>query len=379
MKVRIARRGKKGTWWVFATLPGGRKYRRSLHTLDRSDADQQRLKIEQELRAGVRPDASLTVAVWLQRWLDDHAAAGRAPTTMATYRTTVDRYLVPWIGAVPLEALSVADVQEMNRRLVQTGGREGRPLAVRSVRNIQGILAAAIHEAQRHNLVLRNVASLARGPALPKGYGPQWLSKADAARLLRAAAGHRWGAFAAIAAYTGLRAGELCGLQWGDVDFDARVLRVERQRRYELGRGYQDAPPKSSAGTREVPLTDETIQWLRAMRERQMEAGAALGGDPPEHLFAHRWRGRWVPLSPHAASGGVGTIYEAAGLPKPVRPLHALRHTLGRALASHTLEVRAAILGHEDAATASWYAHPDGEDLRTAMEQAARRLKGEPT
>ena len=367
MLTRIERRGKKGTWWLIASLPGNRRLRRSLGTTDRTEAERLRREADAELSAGVVPQAALTVAQWTPLWLEAERALGRTPTTIAAYGVASRRWQ-PHIGSVRLSALGVADVQGMGSALMARG------LHARTVRYTHEVLAIALHEAQRRSLVLRNVAALARKPPLPRGYGPQWLSRQDAARLLASAPGQRWGSLVAVAAYTGLRAGELCGLRWEDVDLHARALRVVRQRRRGADGAMGDAPPKAAASERVLPLAAPAVAWLEAVRERQAEASVALGVDQPAWVFSHRHRGVWAPYSPQAAAKGAREVYLLAGLAVPARPLHALRHTAGRSLSGTDMSVRARILGHASMRTTAWYTHADEEDLRHAVDAAAGNL-----
>lgn len=378
MKVRLAQRGK--VWWVFASLPGDRQYRRSLKTQDRAEAQRRLAEVERQLRAGVRPEAGLTVAEWVDRWLGDLGDRGRAPSTLRAYRRVMDHYVLPRVGGVRLDELTVADVERMDTHLLRRGGRGGGALEPATVRQAHDALAGALHAAERESLLLRNVASLARRPARPGGE-PRWLERDEALRLLEAARQHPWGAYAALAALTGLRAGELCGLRWEDVGDDS--LRVQRQRRYDgPGAGFVDAPPKSRAGMRGVPLSPEAAAWLGAVRTQQRERADLVGSDLPMHVFAHRGRGatagQWVPWTPQAAARGVGDLYRACGLEVPRRPIHTLRHTMGALMAEARVDprVRAAILGHSSVAQTYHYTHATETAARSAVGGVSERLGG---
>lgn len=352
--VRLVQRGKQGTWWAFASLPGNRQLRRSLHTADRAVAEARKAELESSLSAGVTPEPSMSVGAWLERWLDDVREAGRTPTTLRTYTRIVRAYVIPRIGKVRLDALTVGDVERMDADLLRHGGRKRSALDPVTVRQIHDMLSSALHDAQRHSLLLRNVASLARRPRVPHRE-PQWLEREELLRLFEGARTHDWGAFSAVAALTGLRAGELCGLRWEDVDTAAQgwAIHVRRQRRYDgPGVGFVDAAPKSAASTRTVPVSTEARQWLSQVRERQAEHAALLGVTPSAWVFAHSGRGKargtWVPWTPVKASKGVADLYAACGLPKPKRPIHTLRHTTATLMADaqEDPKVRAALLGH---------------------------------
>lgn len=376
MKVRLAQRG--AVWWVFASLPGDRQYRRSLGTRDRAEAIRRMVEVERQLRAGVRPEAGLRVAEWSERWLSDLRDRDRTPGTMRTYRRVMDQYVLPLVGLVRLDELTVADVERMDARLLQRGGRNGGRLGPSTVRQAHDALAAALHAAERESLLLRNVAALARRPERPGGE-PRWLERNEALRLLDAAREHPWGAYAALAALTGLRAGELCGLRWEDIRDSS--LHVQRQRRYDgPGTGFVDAAPKSRAGVRIVPLSDAAAAWIAAVATQQRERASLVGAEPPKHVFAHRGRGvsagQWVPWTPQAAARGVGDLYRTAGLAVPARPIHTLRHTMGALMAEAKVDprVRATLLGHSSVAQTYHYTHATDAATRSAVGEVGERL-----
>ena len=381
IEVRIHQRGARGTYQAFASLPGNHQFRQSLRTTDEETAKRKAREIEAQLNSGVRPDAALTVEEWLRLWVTELRREGRQPNTLRSYERIAKQYIKPRIGRVRLVELTVADVQRMDADLLEHGGRGGRALDPVTVKQAHDMLAAAIHEAERQSLVIRNVASLARRPKQPHRT-PRWLERDEALRLFEAAPGHAWGAFVAVGALTGLRAGELCGLRWEDVDFERGELRVQRQRRYDgPDIGYVDAAPKSHAGVRVVPLCVEARQWLEAVQAHQAQAGVLLGKSPSLWVFSHRGRGatrgQWLPWTPQAAARGVGDLYRSVGLEVPKRPIHALRHTTGTLLADASADpkVRAALLGHADVKTTYWYTHASRASRQQAMAGVGSALR----
>lgn len=381
MRGRIVQRGARGTWWYYASLPGRRQYARSLRTTDRRTADLRAAAHEAGVLAGTGLDGSARIREWLSAWIAGLAESGRTPSTRRAYKRMAERYIEPRIGGVRMDALTVEQVERMDADLLRRGGRRKRPLDPVTVRQAHEMLAAALHEAERKGHILRNVAALAHRPRVP--HRPvRFLETSEALRLLDAGRAHAWGAFAAVAVLTGLRAGELCGLRWEDVDIAGGSLSVCRQRRYDgPGAGFVDAPPKSAAGSREVALSGEAVAWLSAVRARQEEHSGLAALPPAEHVFAHpgrgATRGRWVPWTPPAAARGVGDLYAAAGIETPKRPIHALRHTFGTLMAEarEDPKVRAALLGHSRVTTTYDYTHRSRATGRRAVGEVGRMLR----
>ena len=128
-----------------------------------------------------------------------------------------------------------------------------------------------------------------------------------------------------LALATGMRRGELLGLQWGDIDLDAGTLRVERSVE-ETKAGLRLKPPKTKRGRRNITLPSEAVAMLRAHKVRQMEIRLALGmgNIKPDTLVFGTIEGELV-QAPQSQQG-VGTRtdrLEAAGGELPRLPAHA--------------------------------------------------------
>ena len=99
--------------------------------------------------------------------------------------------------------------------------------------------------------------------------------------------GHPLHPIAQLALATGARRGELLALQWGDVDFDRNVLRIERAVE-ETKAGLRIKPPKSRRGKRAVGVPADAIAMLREHRKRQIETRLLIGqGGAPELVFSN--------------------------------------------------------------------------------------------
>ena len=112
------------------------------------------------------------------------------------------------------------------------------------------------------------------------------LSADQISAILDGLAGHALHPIAALALASGLRRGELLGLQWADIDLDAATLRVERSVE-ETRAGLRVKPPKTKRGRRNITLPPEAVAMLRAHRKWQIELRLALGqGGQPSLVFS---------------------------------------------------------------------------------------------
>ena len=193
-----------------------------------------------------------TVAEWLTEWLDQvKATDGTRPQTVRWYRWLVDKHVSPVIGSVKLDRLTPADVRHLLAELVRAD------VGNTTVRQAHGLLRNALGDAERLELVPRNVARSVRPPASTKGR-VRALTPEEARRLLATAKDERLYGLLVLAVTTGLRRGELLALRWQDVSLDEGVLRV---RRTLLPSVISESEPKmtmptlSASRLRAMPLT----------------------------------------------------------------------------------------------------------------------------
>jgi integrase len=160
--------------------------------------------------------------------------AGHRRTTIAGYRQLLRIHVVPAIGDIPLQDLSALDLDALYARLHATGSPGGRgPLGNRTIRYVHMMLGKALGDAERKGLVQRNVARLATPPSPSSARSPEvtvWTPE-ELRAFLEFSAASPHGPLLRVAAMTGLRRSELCGLRWVDVDFEPARLTVRQAKR----------------------------------------------------------------------------------------------------------------------------------------------------
>lgn len=143
-------------------------------------------------------------------------------------------------------------------------------------------------------------------------------------RFLDHAAEHRLYALFHLMAFTGIRRGEACGLEWTDVDLGAREIRISTQRVAVTYSDVEDTAPKTDASDDTVPLDTATADLLRAHRARQKEDQMAWGREAWVRSGKVFTMENGAPLHPDHVAHRFLRIGFEAGLP-PIR-LHDLRH-----------------------------------------------------
>jgi integrase len=275
----------------------------------------------------------------------------------------------PYIDTVQLVRLTPTAIEKVMAGLVDRG------LSPMTVQHARSTLRRAIHDAQRDGLVTRNVAALARPPRADRRE-MHALSPAEVARMLEGTADDPLGPVYAVAVGTGLRLGELLGLEWTDVDLGARQLTVRRAMARARDGGYALAEPKTGRSRRTVMLPSVAGDALRRQKARQAAARLAAGTawqDGAGLVFTDPL-GR--PLRPDAVSAAFRATSTRLGL--GVR-LHDLRHTAASLMlaAGVPLKVVSETLGHSSIAiTADVYAHVTPDLRREAADAMDRALSG---
>lgn len=334
--------GERRSAWAADYFDATGKRRQKSFKL-KKDAERFLDQTRSELRAGTHTadSASKTVAEAGKLWLAACEANGLERTTIAAYEQHVRLHINPHLGRERLSQLTAPKLREFEDALREgrpaPGCKTGKPRSPVMVRRTLANLGALIADAQERGLVARNVvrdlrANRTRGKERradrrQKGklkVGEDIPSRNEIRAIVQALEG-RWRPMILTAIFTGLRASELRGLRWSDVDLGRRVLHVrQRADAYNaIGR------PKSESGERTVPLTPMVLNTLR-----EWKLGCPKG---PLDLVFPTSTGRIISHA-NIVQRGLGPALIAAGVTRkemkdgkavlvPRYPgLHALRH-----------------------------------------------------
>ncbi len=213
-------RRKDGSWVAQYTAGDKRRY---IYGKTRKDVAARLSKAIAERDSGIVYDSeNMKVADYLDRWLDSIRDTLRA-RTWRRHEEITRLHLKPTIGSAKLDKLNALQVQSLYRLKIDSG------LSPRTVQIIHATLYKALKQAVRWSLVSRNVCDAVTPPRVPKSEIKP-LDARQAKKLLDTARDTQPGLYAlyVLAVTTGLRSGEILGLQWRDLDLDARTLQVRR-------------------------------------------------------------------------------------------------------------------------------------------------------
>lgn len=326
--------------------------------------------------------SNYTVSDWLQEWLSTYALPTVKQSTYISYESYARLHLIPALGSTKLAALSGEQLQ----RFFNQKQKDKRPLSPKSLRNIYNMLHNCLNQAIMNGYLIRNPLMGVKLPSITKKE-ITILDRADQVALHRAA--NESGTPAAFGIVftlsTGIRLGELLGLQWGDLDYVNHTIRIRRtvgrlQKVDDNGRLIaKDAgvptteivtrSPKSKTALRTIPLFPKVWDDLMLYHSKQQEllrtSGIAITPGTP--IFS-------TPLGltyePRTYEDLFKRTLKAAAIPDI--NFHALRHTFAtRALeAGMDIKVLSSILGHAQASTTlNLYAHALPDHKKISMEK----------
>lgn len=258
--------GSQGEAWVASYTDQGGK--RRIRSFDRKrDADDFHASVSTDMRSGLHvPDSqSIMVAEAGRMWLQSCESAELERSTLVSYREHLNLHIIPLLGAVKLSRLTAPMVRAFEDKL----SLDRSPAMMKKVRSSLGAILA---DAQERGLVGQNVvrnlrARRRRGKEVradkrQKGklkIGVHIPAPDEIRALINTLDGH-WRPLFLTAIFTGLRASELRGLRWADVDLKRGELHVRQRADYFNKIGQ----PKSEAGERSIPLPPMVVTTLRA-------------------------------------------------------------------------------------------------------------------
>lgn len=346
MSVKVRERG--GAWWLFIDHQGKRKAKRvGEGKAGKKAADLAATKIAARLAEGgpitldppmPAPDVP-TFAAIAEEWLNKYPALHAIrPGTLDNYRSFTTRHLLPALGHLPITDVTVAVIEDFIEAKRLPGGSirfQGKALSDASLRTGLLALRLILHRAARTKRIAANPMHEVEWRGLPRMENVDPFTGVEL-RAILAAAHERDADLATLLrawAQSGMRAGEVCGLQWQDLDLAAGTVLVRRTwSRQRLG-------PTKTGHERRVfilhPVADETAEWRPGATEASRSVVGRLRhltvrplDDPEAFVFG---RGR-VPLSSMELHRRWRRVLVAARV--RYREPEQLRHTFASTLLS---------------------------------------------
>lgn len=268
----------------------------------------------------------------------------RRPSTVRDYRNTANGVLLPEFGkATPLEQITTERIDQWREKLLEDG-----EVSRRTVQKYLVVLHGILKRAKRRKWISLNPAEDAERVNVPRSGDFNVLTPEEVFAVARCAASGQDAALFTVAAFTGLRLGELRALRWRDVDFAKQTVLVRGS--FTNGKA---GPPKSGK-IRSVPLIDQAAKALDGLSKRELFTepdDLVFCNQVGDHVHADQLRDRFYLALEAAGLGGKRT----GGKPMV---FHDLRHTFGTlAVEAWPLHDVQAYMGHADIQTTMIYVH----------------------
>jgi len=329
-------------------VPAGRSLQSAL--LKQAELRQRKGRGEKTIVAS-KASFSEVAELWYSQKADRLAAS-----SSGAYRFALDRIHLPRFNSWKIAAVDADAYAKLVRDLEREGlhaidpTQPKRPLSPATIQRYMVPLRQVVAFAARRGLIghdpLKNLTRDDR-PRQADSEPPHEWTDQEITALITAAeqlaaqpeARASYVPLLTVAVFTGLRQSELLGLQWSDIDFEQRVLTVERQwlRCREFG------PPKSAAGRRRVPLADNVIAVLRQQKAEAFAAGRAKSDDL---VFCSR---RGTALSHRNVVRAFERVRDHAGLDATLS-FHSTRHAFASLCAHRGIDIGtlSTFMGHRD-------------------------------
>ncbi len=358
------RERKPGTWELIVELgrdplTGRRKQRsRTFHGTKRNASRELRILIA-DVEAGRLTGTETSVADLLDAWLE-LASERLSPTTAREYRRLLDKRIGPALGSIPVTKLTTSQLDEFYRALSTKAG-----LSAASVRQVHSVIRRGLKQGVKWGWIQHNVAVNATPPTVRHArVTPPSLEQIR--ELVESAEQHDpwFGLLVRLAAATGLRRGELCGLQWSDIDFGNGQLEVARA--VAATTGGASTKPTKTGKTRKLSIDKATLDSLAkhrdAMAARATDNETELDDDA--FVFTHALDGS-TPIHPDNVTSAFRRLSANAGV-----RFHDLRHAHATQLLARGMDIPtvSSRLGHANSSTTlNIYAHVlDANDREAA-------------
>lgn len=365
---------KKNNKWYFVVdvgkVNGKRKQKWSKGFDKKKQAEEALAEFLQQLNSGQYIDVKdSTVSDFLNKWLHDYVEIKLAPRTQIRYKEIINNYIIPEFGHMKLRDLRPIHIQDYYSKLI-------KKLSPSTVLYHHRVIHKALEQAVKWQYLAHNPADNVEPPTPDKNEF-KVLSAEQLDKLLHYLKQQNHVLYIPVflAIMTGMRRGEICGLQWQNVNFDNGTIQVKRQLQRINGELVL-RETKTAGSRRPISLDDFSVAVLKEHRKKQKENRIFFGSEYHiENLnFVCTWPdGRLI--DPDYISHAFPKVLKELDLPQ-VR-FHDLRHTSATMLLEAGIhpKIVSERLGHTDIRiTLNTYSHALPDMQKEAAEKLAKKL-----
>lgn len=347
-------------------------HRKTVHGT-KKDAEVELAKFVTEVQNGLVIDGkSLKFSEFTEIWKRDYASKELAPSTYKRYCRMLKTRLLPYFGHFyinkikPTDIMKFYDLLEKDTQLVRKKGNNGsktkKPLSGKTILEHHRLLRAMLHKAVYWQLIVANPAERVQSPKARKPKRRSYDDEQTKILLenleLLSSEDTKYKVAIILTVFTGVRLGELMGLEWQDVDFKNGIISINRSSQYLADMGVFTKVPKTESSIREIAIPEFIISLLEEYKLWYEEQKSIYGElwTNSDRLFV---QADGKPMHPSTISKWFVKYVGQIGL--PVINFHGLRHTNASLLVAQNIDIAviSARLGHAQISTTlDFYVHP---------------------
>ena len=372
----IEKRGENTYRLVVSTgknLDGSRARRTKTIHGTRKDAEIALAEFVTEANRGLVPEGKpVTFEELYHIWQVNYGTKDLAPSTYNRYVGMLESRILPYLGSFTLEKIKPTDLMKLYDMLEQdtqikrlaknNGERTLKPLSKKTILEHHRLISAMLHKAVYWQLLFNNPCERVQPPRSRKPkrrYYDDEQCKVLLSNLNELSTENiKYKVAITLTVFTGVRLGELMGLEWSDIDFTNGIVSINKSSQYLADKGVFTKTPKTESSIRDVAIPDFVVSLLEEYKswyEEQKSIYGELWIDS-DRLFV---QSDGKPMHPSTISKWFVKFVKEIGL--PVINFHGLRHTNATLLISQNIDVAvvAARLGHAQITTTfNFYVHP---------------------
>ena len=347
-------------------------HRKTVHGT-KKEAEVELAKFVTEVQSGLVIDGkALRFSEFVEIWKRDYGSKELFPSTYKRYCRMLETRLLPYFGRFyinkirPTDIMKFYDLLEKDTQLVRKQGNNGaktkKPLSGKTILEHHRLLRAMLHRAVYWQLIVSNPAERVQPPRAKK---PKRRSYDDEQTKILlenleklTVEDTKYKVAIILTIFTGVRLGELMGLEWQDVDFRNGIISINRSSQYLSDMGVFTKVPKTESSIREIAIPQFIISLLEEYKLWYEEQKSLYGElwTNSDRLFV---QADGKPMHPSSISKWFVKYVGTIGL--PVINFHGLRHTNASLLVAQNIDIAvvSARLGHAQISTTlDFYVHP---------------------
>lgn len=347
-------------------------HRKTIHGT-KKEAEVELAKFITEVQNGLVIDGkSLKFSEFVEVWKRDYGSKELAPTTYKRYCRMLETRILPYFGHFyinkirPTDIMKFYDLLEKDTQLVRKKGNNGsktkKPLSGKTILEHHRLLRAMLHRAVYWQLIVSNPAERVQPPRAKKTKRRSYDDEQTKILLENleklTVEDTKYKVAIILTIFTGVRLGELMGLEWQDVDFRNGIISINRSSQYLSDMGVFTKVPKTESSIREIAIPEFIISLLEEYKLWYEEQKSLYGElwTNSDRLFV---QADGKPMHPSSISKWFVKYVGTIGL--PVINFHGLRHTNASLLVAQNIDIAvvSARLGHAQISTTlDFYVHP---------------------